>query len=414
MKHKILISAFSFLPNRGSEPGVGWTWAIEAARTQEVYVLTRTKCKIKIEDELAKNPVPNLHILYCDSSLKLREISIYLEYIHWQREAYLFLKKFLKINTFDYLIHLTFGNVFLPIWTHKLNVPFIWGPLGGGESVPRKFYNRFPINEKIPHIIKNLLIMSSKINPFLIFPAKKAILILCKTNDTKKVFPIRFHNKIQIKLETFFYKEKINQYFNINSNIQSENLNLVYTGRLVAFKNIEMLIDSLKDIIPVYPSLKMHIIGDGNQEEYLRLKAISYGLDKNIKFYGMITREEVLEKVSNSDIYVFPSYREGGSWSLMEAMALGKPVVCLKRTAMEVITDDSCAIRIEDKDYHDMVNDFSNAIKTLIKEPDLRKKMGENARKRIFEVYSNDSIANYIDGTLEQLDGIKKVYLKRK
>ena len=44
MKNNILISAFSCLPNRGSEPGIGWNWALSAAKTQNVYVLTRTKC----------------------------------------------------------------------------------------------------------------------------------------------------------------------------------------------------------------------------------------------------------------------------------------------------------------------------------------------------------------------------------
>ena len=87
MKNNILISAFSCLPNRGSEPGIGWNWALSAAKTQNVYVLTRTKCKDKIEKNIPEDLKKNLKFIYCDSSKKMRSISIYLEYIFWQLSA---------------------------------------------------------------------------------------------------------------------------------------------------------------------------------------------------------------------------------------------------------------------------------------------------------------------------------------
>lgn len=60
---KILISAFSCLPNRGSEPGVGWNWAVLAAEEgYDVTVLTRTKCKKKIEPAIPEE-VKKIYIL---------------------------------------------------------------------------------------------------------------------------------------------------------------------------------------------------------------------------------------------------------------------------------------------------------------------------------------------------------------
>ena len=51
-----------------------------------------------------------------------------------------------------------------------------------------------------------------------------------------------------------------------------------------------------------------------------------------MKFISEIKRNEVLTKLSKADIYLFPSLREGGSWALMEAMAVGLPVICLNWT----------------------------------------------------------------------------------
>ena len=46
---KILMSAFSCQPGKGSEPGVGWNWSVQAAKNADVYVLTRSKMKPYIE-----------------------------------------------------------------------------------------------------------------------------------------------------------------------------------------------------------------------------------------------------------------------------------------------------------------------------------------------------------------------------
>jgi len=63
---KILLSAFACEPGQGSEEGVGWNTAIESAKYNEVWVVTRTFCKDAIEAELSRNPVPNLHFIYVE------------------------------------------------------------------------------------------------------------------------------------------------------------------------------------------------------------------------------------------------------------------------------------------------------------------------------------------------------------
>lgn len=406
MRQKILISAFSCLPNRGSEPGVGWNWAIEAAKTQEVYVLTRTKCKYKIESELEINPIANLNFLYCDSSCNLRKISIYLEYIHWQWKAYELLKQTVKQKSFNYLIHLTFGNMFLPFWVYKLDIPFIWGPVGGGERVGRNMYRRFKFKEQIPHILKDFLIKTAKINPFILKPAKKSVLIISRTYDTKAVFPKKFHDKIDIRLETCINFKELEKFETDNYN---DGCDLVYTGRLIALKNLDMLLDSFMLVLKSKPYTRMHLVGDGKQSEYLQSKVKKCNMENNVIFYGMLSRDETLKIVAKSSIYVFPSLKEGGAWSLMEAMALGKPVVCLKSSGMELITDNNSAIRIDVKSYFDMVEEFSNAILLLMDDLNLRLIMGRNAKQRIIDFFSWDCVGVYINNVLCDLKSTKQV-----
>ncbi len=96
---------------------------------------------------------------------------------------------------------------------------------------------------------------------------------------------------------------------------------LLSVGELNDNKNHEMVIKAI-DCLDVY----YIIVGAGDKEEYLRSVIESKGLDDRIKLLGY--RTDVRELYSASDIFVFPSYREGLSVSLMEAMASSLPIAC--------------------------------------------------------------------------------------
>lgn len=62
----ILISAYGCEPDKGSEPGAGWNWAVEVAKRHKVTVLTRANNRCSIEKELQVNPRPNMSFIYYD------------------------------------------------------------------------------------------------------------------------------------------------------------------------------------------------------------------------------------------------------------------------------------------------------------------------------------------------------------
>ena len=130
-------------------------------------------------------------------------------------------------------------------------------------------------------------------------------------------------------------------------------------------------------------------------------------LKKKVKLFNQIQRKKVLEELSKSDIYLFPSLREGGSWALMEAMAIGLPVICLNWSGMQIIANDSSAIMIPVTDPSQMPSDFAKAISTLLESSKLRKRIGASARSRIKDKFSWDSKGEFLQNLLDNLD-IKK------
>ena len=402
MKHIILISAFSCSSLKGSEPGVGWRWAIEAAKTQEVYVLTRTKCKEELESAVPKELKENLHFIFVDSSYKLRKISIYLEYIHWQRKAYKFIKNKYDYSKFDYSIHLTFGNILLPYWIYKLNIPHIWGPLGGGEYIPINFYKNLGFKQKILNFIKLLCIKTAYINPIVLKPSKKSKAILVRTNDTKKCILPKYRKKTILKLETVMNENdmQISKTKKIKGN--EENIKIIVTGKLTGRKNVTLVINSMIELSYQYDNIELHIVGDGPFRKKIEKKCIE--IKDKVFFYGNISRKETLQLVDQADIFAFPSLKEGGSWSLMEGMLLRKPVVCFKKSGMEVIMDEKCGFFVEMNNYKQANTDFTEALRKLIDDKELRDKTGNEAYLRIKNNFSNESLCSFIAKLLDDLD----------
>jgi hypothetical protein len=106
---KILLSAFTCHPHQGSEPGVGWHWAIEIAKLgHEVWVLTHTEYQAAIEVALPDFPQINgkLHFLYYHVPTWLAwwrrdQRGIYPYYVLWQWGAYRFVKRIHAQQQFD-------------------------------------------------------------------------------------------------------------------------------------------------------------------------------------------------------------------------------------------------------------------------------------------------------------------------
>lgn len=139
---RILLSAYSCEPHRGSEPGLGWNTAVELARNHDVWVITKERHRKAIEQELTKRPLERVHFVYHDLPAPIRWLSRdgFLGQIHyylWQYGVYPAARRLCREIRFDVAYHATFGRFWSPSLFALLPVPFVWGGVGGGEVVSR-------------------------------------------------------------------------------------------------------------------------------------------------------------------------------------------------------------------------------------------------------------------------------------
>lgn len=391
----VLVSAYGCEPNKGSEPGIGWQWCLQLARFGEVHIITRSNNQENIDaglSNISSNVREKLHFYYYDTNQIIRGIkkgdhNLYPYYFCWQIGAYRFAKKICKTIKFDYCFALTFGSIWMPTFMYKLPIPFIWGPVGGGEAVPDEYLDLMGKKSSVLQRFRKIMMKTARFNPLVINPIKKAKYVIVRTEDTAKIIPDKYSSKVKVCLETAIdLSEIIAKDYNEEEK-SDKKCRLIYTGRLIKLKGLDLVFKAIS-MCDCKRQIEFVLVGDGDQRNHLESLAKSLNIEDNITFTGKKSRSELLQILRDGDIYIFPSFKEGGTWALMEAMGCALPVICLDTSGMHIITDDKSAIRIPVGDRDVTIEHYKDAIEKLVIDIELRRKMGINARNRIEEVFN--------------------------
>ena len=123
---------------------------------------------------------------------------------------------------------------------------------------------------------------------------------------------------------------------------------LVTVGRLVPWKGFEMLIELMPEIIKVIPHAKLVIVGDGPEKKELELRIKNYELGEKIIMTGSVSREKLVQYLAAADAFCLNTSYEGFSHQLIEALALGVPVITTNAGGnKEVVRDGENALVAE-------------------------------------------------------------------
>ena len=160
--------------------------------------------------------------------------------------------------------------------------------------------------------------------------------------------------------------------------ISSDQINLLYVSTVKKYKHQWNLIDSVGKLRDEGYNINLDLIGSGDLGAIKKVKKAierNYHHKNKINYYGNLDHDKVSEYFSKADIFVFASSCETLSISLLEAMKASMPIACSSLGPMSEILKD--AGMYFNPLYVDSITD---CIRSMIKEPELRKKMGLRAR----------------------------------
>lgn len=385
----LLISAYACEPFKGSEQAVGWNIVLELAKTNSVHVVTRANNKEFIEPNVPDKVREHLTFHYYDSEffkkLKNKERGVYLYYIVWQFGIIGLVRKLIKQYDIEYTFHLTMGSIWMPTFLSFMPAKFMWGPIGGGEAIPASFIKTLSWKGRLLQYFRYLLKYSIYINPLTLYSAIKAETIFYRTEMTRDLLPKPLRKKCVFLADGAIESDIIDKH--IRKDREDDMVRLVATSRFIHTKNIVTIIEAMR-LLPKNINVHLTLVGSGPEEKRIKKLINQYQLNDKIEHIPFIPRDDVFNILESSDIYLFASLKEACNLSLLEAMAIGIPVICLNWTGMALSTDDSCAIRLKPTNPKQMPKDMAEAIMKLVQDKELRESMGAAGRERIKTMFN--------------------------
>ena len=341
---RILLSAYACDPTSGSEPGIGWNWAINISKLgHQVWVVTRKKNKINIETATLNNSeLKKIKFIYFDLSpmfLKLKNtMGVHIYYELWQYNLLKFIKNKHEEFNFELVHHITFGVLRQPSYLYQLNIPFIFGPIGGAEYMPGSLKKKLSFRAKAWEYVREISNDALLRRPTLNACFKNANLIFSKTDQTAEYLLGHGFNSI---VHPDIGVNKLCDSANINPNSTSI-FSILYVGRLLHWKGIHLALKAFKIFSAKYPNSSFTIIGTGSFEKFLKKLVIELGLSDKVIFIGWVKYENISSHYRTSKVFLFPSLHDSSGTVVLEAMNYNLPVVALALGGPGVLLGKNC------------------------------------------------------------------------
>ena len=189
---------------------------------------------------------------------------------------------------------------------------------------------------------------------------------------------------------------------------QSAPFRLISMGNLLHWKGFELGLRAFGLFNRQFPTSEYWMVGDGPERKRLERLARRLGIAERVTFWGALPRSEAVEKLSESDVLVHPSLHDSGGWVCLEAMAAGRPVICLDLGGPALQVTEDVGIKVPAISPGPVVDDLAEALHRLASDHELRARLSVGARKRVQEHFNWDKKGLFMREVYESLSTVEE------
>jgi len=259
-----------------------------------------------------------------------------------------------------------------PSALYGLGIPVVIGPLNGGMEYPQAFRRAEPWISRLGIAVAGLFV---NLGNGLIPGKRLADVVLVANERTRLALPSGIRGRVIELVENGI---DFGVWQGASVNVESATARFVFLGRLVDWKAVDVVIRALKAV----PLAELEVIGGGPMLNVWRKLAEELGVHERVHFAGWLPQEACAARLQASLALVLPSIYECGGAVVLEAMAMGKPVIATRWGGPVDYLDESCGILVQPDSYSGLVAGFAEAMQKLIDSPELAKSMGAAGRER--------------------------------
>lgn len=266
----------------------------------------------------------------------------------------------------------------MPSNLHRFGVPLVIGPMNGGMDYPAGYedYEGGATRASIA-LGRRVALLFNRINP----GKHKAAALLVANERTRRALPNPRHPHVETLIENGIDFTRWRAPQQQRPDPRPDCLRLVYLGRFVGWKAIDITLRAVAIARESGSDVTLDLLGDGEGRGELETLADELGIADHVTFHGFQPQERCAQVLAMSDALVLNSLRECGGAVVLEAMAMGLPVVASAWGGPLDYLNAESGILVHPVPRHDFPQRLAGAFATLAHDPDLRSRMGQAGQK---------------------------------
>lgn len=332
---RILLSAYACQPNVGSEPEIGWQWARHLGTRHDVTVFTTVHHRQIIEHYRSAVQAEVVYVglpLGLDQLLQVQHEGIgrRLHYWLWQRAAGRTARKLNRQKSFDIVHHVSYIQYLTWAFGFNLDIPFVFGPIGGAETVPRALFRDLSWRTHLKEWMRVLAasvahwFCSKRPGVYYIFsnPSTQTALIRGRPGIGSTLIPAVYLDEADLQAEGDTHTS-----FSQEARVPSSKLNLIMAGRLLDWKGPLLALHAVARARDRGADVRLLVIGSGPMAHVLEKIRGQLALEDCVTLTSAISRKEFLRRLNECDAVFYPAFRDSGSMLVAESYLNSKPVI---------------------------------------------------------------------------------------
>jgi len=398
---RVLIAAIACRPKGGSEGYVGWSCVNAISMDHEVHVITSGMCQKEIEAELVTHPRKSkMSFSFVGEPFRWHENRLiaraqsWVQYARWVREAAETARKLCEERHFDILHHITYATWRMGTPLSGLGAPLIFGPVGGGEKFPLSFLQMLSPLAVFFELLRSASGWLATKNRRVTDSISTASLLLANNRETKELFQRLgvLQTKTKIMSQSFLSAERMEQLRCAEKKSDpKEKLTIFAGGNLEGRKGVAIVLRALSILSHWKVPYEFTYGGQGPELGHLTRLARKLCLTGvNVNLGQVLTQENYFRELKRAHIYLLPSLREGAPITMMEAMAASCVPVVGKCGGAAMLVNEDCGRLIPITSPSEMAKEIADKLRSLWKNSEALKTLGESARLRVKEKCSED------------------------
>jgi glycosyltransferase involved in cell wall biosynthesis len=403
---RILLSAIACHPEHGSEGGVGWKAAVTLSKEHSVHVLASKSEEKAVKLTLANGHFPHLSFTFFGTNDPYNEnrlvarLQSWTRYLDWVRQSLAIAERLVQEQSFDIVHHVTYSSWRVPSPLWQLNLPFVWGPVGGAAEYPRHLLRKLAPRSALFEMMRGLSNRQASRSRALRECARKSSAVVASNQETyDQLLDLRGKaDGMYLLFPAFFTQQQVDLLrFDPVDKPAHEPLRLFAGGNIIGSKGLIFALEALKAISKKGIHWQLVVGGCGPEIPFLKKKAKDFGILDRINFHMGFSGAEYANKLKESHVFILPSFRENAGITMLEAMLAGCVPVIVDASAQAGVINDSCGIKIPVGRAADISKGLASAVCLLAEQPQRRIEMGRAASALVAASFREDSYASNIN-----------------